>query len=155
MDMHDDIARQTLHRGTQAPGWTLSELLISLALMSVLAAVALPSFQKQQQQARRTDAQSALQQLQLDQARWRSHHPAFASDLGSLGWIGNKSPAGHYQIAIENASANGYTMIATPIGTQAADSACMPMRLQLQHTATVVLSSGVDKSADPARCWRQ
>lgn len=136
-------------------GWTLSELMVSLAVMGVLAAVALPSFQAQQRQARRTDAQSALQQLQLDQARWRGQHDSHASDLPSLGWPSDRSPGGHYRIAIEQASSESYVLSATPLGAQAKDSACNPMRLQLLHTATVVLSSGPDLTADPGRCWRQ
>ena len=136
-------------------GWTLSELLVSLALMAVLAAVALPAFHAQQRQARRIDAQSALQQLQLDQARWRSTHDSHATELSSLGWQSNRSPAGHYQIQIESATADGYTLSASPVGAQSADTACRPMRLQLLHTASVVLSSGSDLATDPARCWRQ
>ena len=136
-------------------GWTLSELLISLALMTVLAAVALPAFQAQQRQARRSDAQSALQQLQLAQARWRGTQSSHATDLASLGWAGDLSPGGHYRLAIEDASPEGYSLIATPIGAQARDSTCAPMRLQLRHMASVVLSSGADLAGDPGRCWRQ
>lgn len=136
-------------------GWTLSELLVSLALMAVLAAVALPAFQAQQQQARRSDAQSALQQLQLAQARWRGTHSSYATDLVSLGWVGDLSPGGHYRLTIEDANSEGYSLIATPISTQASDSACSPMRLQLRHMATVVLSSGAEPVGDPGRCWRQ
>ena len=136
-------------------GWTLAELLISLSLMAVLAAVALPAYTEQQRQARRTDAQSALQQLQLDQARWRGTHDTHASDLASLGWASDRSPAGHYQIAIDEASADGYVLTANPVGAQAKDTTCQPLRLQLFHTASVVLSSGDDLAADPGRCWRQ
>lgn len=136
-------------------GWTLSELLISMAVMAVLAALALPAYNAQQRQARRSDAQSALQQLQLEQARWRGTHEAHANDLASLGWASERSPGGHYRIRIEEATADGYTLSATPIGAQALDTACNPMRLQLQHTASVVLSSGAETAADPARCWRQ
>ena len=136
-------------------GWTLSELLVSLALMAVLAAVALPTFQAQQRQARRSDAQSALQQLQLAQARWRGTQSSHASDLANLGWASDLSPGGHYRVAIEDANSEGYTLIATPTGAQARDSACAPMRLQLRHLVTVVLSSGTDLAGDPGRCWRQ
>lgn len=136
-------------------GWTLSELLISLALMALLAAVALPTYTTQQRQARRADAQAALQQLQLDQARWRGTHDSHATDLSSLGWTSDRSPAGHYHIAIEDASADGYTLTATPVGGQAGDSTCHPMRLQAFGSGGVVLSSGADLSADPQRCWRQ
>jgi type IV pilus assembly protein PilE len=136
-------------------GWTLSELLVSMALMAVLMAVALPAFQAQQRQARRSDAQSALQQLQLAQARWRGIQSSHAADLASLGWAGDLSPGGHYHLAIEDASPEGYSLIATPIASQARDSTCAPMRLQLRHMATVVLSSGADLAGDPGRCWRQ
>lgn len=139
----------------RALGFTLSELMVSLALTGVLAALALPSYQAQQRQARRTDAHSALLQLQLDQARWRGTQATHASELSSLGWPSDRSPAGHYRITIENALAEGYTLLATPLGAQAADTACNPMRLQLQDTATVVLSAGADENADPKRCWRQ
>ena len=140
---------------TAQTGWTLSELLVSVALLSVLAAVALPAFQSQQRQARRSDAQSALQQLQLAQARWRGTQSSHASDLASPGWVGDLSPGRHYRLTIEDASSEGYSLIATPIGTQARDSACTPMRLKLRHMATVELSSGADLVGDPARCWRQ
>ena len=146
---------QTRGAAAQSSGWTLSELLVSLALMAVLAAVALPAFQAQQRQARRSDAQSALQQLQLAQARWRGTQSSHASDLANLGWASNLSAAGHYRLAIEDASSEGYVLVATPIGAQARDSACVPMRLQLRHLATVVLSSGTDLAGDPGRCWRQ
>lgn len=142
-------------RKAQMSGWTLSELLISMALMAVLAAVALPAYNAQQRQARRSDAQSALQQLQLEQARWRGTHDSHATDLGSLGWPSDRSPGGHYRIHIEDATAEGYTLSATPIGAQARDTACHPMRLQMLHAASVVLSSGTDTAADPDRCWRQ
>ncbi len=140
---------------TTQTGWTLSELLVSLALMAVLAAVALPAFQAQQRQARRSDAQSALQQLQLAQARWRGTQGSHAADLVSLGWAGDLSPGGHYRLEITDADSEGYSLVATPIGAQARDSACAPMRLQLRHMATVVFSSGSDLTSDPGRCWRQ
>lgn len=139
----------------EAAGWTLSELLISLALMAVLAAVALPAYNAQQNQARRMDAQSALQQLQMDQVRWRGTHDSYASELSSLGWASEHSPAGHYRIAIADASADGFTLTATPVGVQARDTICNPMRLQHLDTASVVLSSGADLSTDSGRCWRQ
>lgn len=147
--------RPVVRAPTTHAGWTLSELLVSLALMAVLAAVALPSFEAQQRQARRSDAQSALQQLQLAQARWRGTQSSHAADLASLGWAGDLSPGGHYRLAIADADSEGYSLIATPIGAQARDSACTPMRLQLQHMASVVFSSGADLTGDPGRCWRQ
>ena len=59
------------------------------------------------------------------------------------------------RIAIADASADGFTLTATPLGAQARDTICNPMRLQHLHTASVVLSSGADLSTDTGRCWRQ
>ena len=146
---------QTKGTAVQSSGWTLSELMVSLALVAVLAAVALPAFQGQQRQARRSDAQSALQQLQLAQASWRGTQSSHASELANLGWASDLSPGGHYRLAIEDANSEGYTLTAFPVGAQARDSACAPLRLQLLHMATVVLSSGADLAGDPGRCWRQ
>ena len=147
--------RQSSGATAQTPGWTLTEMLVSLALLTLLVAVALPTYLAQQRQARRIDAQGALQQLQLEQARWRGTQSRHAADLTSLGWASDVSPGGHYRLSIENAHSEGYTLIATPIGPQARDTLCTPMRLQLRHMATVVMSSGSDLTGDPGRCWRQ
>jgi type IV pilus assembly protein PilE len=135
-------------------GWTLTELLISLALMGTLAALALPTYQQQQRQARRSDAQVALQQLQMDQARWRGQHDSYADSLAALGWSSELSPRGQYQIRIPQADAEGYTLEAWPVGGQAADRDCSPMRLTWRGSATASLSAGVDTDNDPQRCWR-
>jgi type IV pilus assembly protein PilE len=138
-----------------ARGWTLSELLISLALMSVLAAVALPTYQQQQRQARRGDGQAALLQLQMDQARWRSTHDSYATSVSELGWSQGLSPQKHYQITVTDATAEGYTAQATGLGSQAADRECANLRLRWQGGATAVFSAGDHPDSDPASCWRR
>ena len=149
------------HAGTDTPslrmasGWTLSELLISLSLMSVLAAVALPAYQQQQRQTRRSDAQLALQQLQFDQSQWRSTHETYAPSMTVLGRAHNLSPQGHYQLNITQSSAQSYTLEAHAQGGQVHDQNCSPLRLTWQDSATATLSAGNNLSSDPDRCWRQ
>ena len=143
------------HAQTSAGGWTLAELLISLALMSVLAAVALPTYQQQQRQARRGDGQTALLQLQMDQARWRSTHESYATSVSELGWAQGLSPQKHYQITVTEATADGYTAQATGLGSQAADRECANLGLRWQGGATAVFSAGEHPDSDPASCWRR
>lgn len=153
MDKHTGLPYRCTQRICQS-GWTLSEMMIALAVMAILAALAIPSFNTQQRQSRRADARQALQQVQLEQARWRGQHEQHAEQLSSLGWSSDRSALGHYQIAIEEASSQGYTVKATPVGAQAQDTACNPMRLQLVDSAILVLSSGADPQTDAAQCWR-
>jgi type IV pilus assembly protein PilE len=153
------LARSAIRLPVRSParplGLTLTEMLIALGLVSVLAALAVPGYQKQQRQARRTDGQVALQQLQMDQARWRGTHDRYADDLTTLGWPADRSPQGHYQITIAEATSDGYTLQATPVGGQTADHACNPLRLSWRDSATAQLSAGASTDSDPEHCWRQ
>jgi type IV pilus assembly protein PilE len=139
----------------QMRGWTLTELLISLALMGTLAALALPAYQQQQRQARRSDGQLALQQVQIDQVRWRSQHDSYADSLTALGWRSELSPRGHYRIRVVQAGAEGYTLEAEALAAQAGDVNCTPLRLGWQDSATVTLSAGDAHEGDPHQCWRR
>ena len=98
--MHKPKPRLRGAPSTHSQGWTLTELLISLAVMGTLAALALPAYLQQQRQARRSDAQVALQQLQIDQARWRAQHDAYTDSLTALGWGSDQSPRGQYRICL-------------------------------------------------------
>lgn len=135
-------------------GWTLAELLMVVALLGILGALALPTYQEQQRKVRRGDARATLQQLQFDQVRYRAGHASFASTTLELGWSHDLSAQGHYRLQITEASADGYVAEAMPVGPQAADANCKPMRMAWRDVATVVYSSGPHLDRDPTPCWR-
>ena len=142
-------------RASRQPGWTLTEMMVCLGLLGLLAALALPAYQEQQRLARRSDGQSALMRLQTDQARWRSVNETHAETLQTLGWSSDLSPLGHYQIRLLEITPDGYTAQAIALGGQAADTECSPLQMRLHGGAYLVLGAGRFPDSDPARCWRK
>lgn len=136
-----------------AMGLTLAELLTVLAIVATLSALALPTYLQQQRKVRRGDARAALQQMQFDQVRYRNSHNRFASTPAELGWALDLSPQGHYRLLLTEAYADSYTAEAIPVGPQAADTACNPLRMAWRDVATVVYSSGPSPDSDPTPCW--
>jgi type IV pilus assembly protein PilE len=91
-------------------------------------------------QARRAEAKSMLQEIQLLQEKWRANN-AFYGSLTNLNWT---KTLAHYGIEISNTSGSTYTITATASGDQANDvkgsTSCKTLTLT-QSTKT------------PAACW--
>jgi type IV pilus assembly protein PilE len=60
-------------------GFTLIELMVTIAIVGILAAVALPMFSEQMAKGRRSQAMGTLTDLQLRQERWRATHGTYAT----------------------------------------------------------------------------
>lgn len=134
-------------------GFTLVELLVTLVLLGLLAALIWPSYSQHLRRMRRLDAQTSLEALHLAQTRWRSQRGEFSDSLQALGWASDRSRDGHYRLQILSADTEGFTLQATPMGPQAQDLDCSPMQLQLVQRATLVRSAGLTSQGDRA-CWR-
>lgn len=123
-------------------GFSLTELLIAVAILGILAAVAVPSYQDYVTQSRRSEAQSSLMTLQLAMEKWRSNNTSYSSSVANVcgAPCGNTS---YYNFGITLVGEEGYTLNATAQGTQAAkDAGCTPL------TLTQASVKG------PAACWK-
>lgn len=148
------LNRDVLGRIKRHCGFTLIEVLITLAIVAIIAAIAVPSFQQQIRQARRADGQTALMRLAIAQEQFRSGCPRYASQIGgtrgcaaSADRLGASalSTDGHYTLAVESATSSAFKLTATPIGAQVHDKAagvsCNPLAIDQ------------DGHRQPRQCW--
>lgn len=138
-------------------GFTLIELMITVAIVAILAAIAVPAYSKYVLRAGRTEAISALQQLAAAQERYRLDHNKYALSLDELKPVGftiNGTGAGAYaftenrkfSLHLMSPTTKSFTMEARTYGNQANDS-CNYFRL----THLNVKSVG---AGDAASCWK-
>jgi type IV pilus assembly protein PilE len=129
-------------------GFTLVDLLTTGAVVGVLAAVALPSYQAQVLRARRADAVAALTLLQAAQERRRAQFGLYSDDFAALK-VASASTEALYTLSVQLTGPDSYRATATPLaGTpQAGDRDCPQLALQVQ--------SGFAQIGPSARCWNR
>jgi len=109
---------------TDNRGFTLIELMITVAIVAILAAIAYPSYRNQVMRSNRTDAKVALMQSAQDLEKCYTQYASYNNANCAAKRI-YPSSNGYYTIdASTNVSAQTYSLAATPIGTQANDTAC-------------------------------
>lgn len=107
---------------SKSKGFTLIELMIVVAVVAILAAIALPSYQEQIRKSRRAQARSDL--AEIAQGLERSFTVNRGYDKYDLPFT--QSPreaaadAGYYKLSLEK-TATTYTVTATPENSQTAD----------------------------------
>ncbi len=141
--------------GQRTAGWTLIELVMVMTLIAFLASMSYPSFKAIVLRIHRGDALTTLAQVHLQQQRHRSNHPSFAT-LSELG-IAATSPGGRYRLHEQPPSASRFVVMASAVGTQAADLPCNYLLLEVVGTDTRQASGPDDEvgngDGENRRCW--
>jgi type IV pilus assembly protein PilE len=136
-------------------GMTLIELLIVMAVVTILAAVALPSYDRYILRGYRTEARNELLEIAARQERFRYNSPLYAATLGDLGYTSDPYilPKARYSvtmIAVADPASplnTTYTIRATPINAQTRDTTCGWLELNHQNLQTSEVLN--------AECWRR
>ncbi len=132
-----------------ARGLTLTEVLIALVIVSLLAAIAYPSYSAQITKSRRADAKQALVELAQRLERFYTENSTYVgATLGSGGIYSSTSAGGYYSLAIPTQTATAFSISAAPAGTQAGDE-CGTYGYDQVGIKSV---SGASLSA--TECWR-
>lgn len=133
-------------------GFTLIELMITVALVAVLAAVAYPAYTRHVARAQRSSAASFVMGLSSKQEQFNLDARRYATSLTDLNATAVPSEVSRFYtvtLTANNAATPPlYTITAAPIGNQATtDAQCGA--LSIDQTGT----KSVSGSATSASCW--
>jgi type IV pilus assembly protein PilE len=137
-------------------GFSLIELMVTVAIVAILASIALPAYLSSVRKSRRTEAKAALLDLAGREERYYNTNNNVYTNLANALGYGTAAVttltvgSGYYQVTISSPAANGvpapsYEIVAVPITPdQLKDAQC------LQFT---VDSTGL-QTATNAVCWQ-
>lgn len=127
-------------------GFSLIELVVAIAIVGIIAAIAIPSYQGSMRKAIRSDAKAALMDVAARQERFFTENNSYTVTLSNLGYTGSNSPEGYYSLTAVAGPTGSITTSFTASASLIAsgnDSSCSLFRL----------SSNGAKSATSSSCW--
>lgn len=128
-------------------GVTLMELMIVVVIISILTAIAYPSYRQYVARAKRNEAKAGLLQIATLQERFYLQNNTYTTDLTNLGFtVAANAPSdtGTYVFSVPNANANTFNAVAT---YQKADD-------ELGKCATLTIDGSQIKGSTPYNdCW--
>ena len=139
-------------------GFTLIELMVTIVIVAILAAIAIPMFGEQLAKSRRSEAMGVLSDLQLRQERYRSNHSTYAtmdqltgSAAATTAFNGTQS---NYTFSVSANDATDVLLTATPKGSQTGDR-CGNFLLRIDNNTNNAPAGLEDKTTSTAadRCW--
>lgn len=161
----------------KSAGFTLVELVVTMVIAAILAAIAIPAYSNYVRKAHRTEAKSSLLDLASLEERFYSTNNAYTDIATNLGYTGTgvgyttangsfsvgsgyytvvltQTPAGAPTNALPGGTPATYTVVATAVGDQLKDTSCKTFTVTT--VPTVIPQSSQDSSAvdSTATCWR-
>lgn len=126
-------------------GFTLIELMTTVAVIGILAAVAYPSYTSFVMQSNRSEAQRELLRYANLQEQLFIDTRSYAADMKGLGksTVTIKTESKNYLIKVQNQTQTTFTLRAVAKNNQVNDTGCT--RLNIDHLGTKT----------PTACWEK
>ena len=130
-------------------GFTLIELMITLAIIGIITTFTYPSYLHWILKSHRTEAQIALIQTQMILEGCYLKHHSYLKKCNSLDSLTKISTQTHYAITLSQLSRTTYTLTAKAIGSQIKDTACTEFKVNEHNVKTTMNSLGLQAE----HCW--
>ncbi|TCT22887.1 type IV pilin protein [Thiobaca trueperi] len=133
---------------SQIAGFTLIELMITVAIVGILAAIAYPSYQDSVRKSWRANGASCLMELaQRMERRFTGSSSYVGNALPPSGCTTEADMAAHYGFSFAaNPTATAFTLQAVPVGSQASDTC---------GTLTITQTGLKGSDGTVSDCWRR
>lgn len=124
-------------------GFTLIELMITVAIVGILAAIAYPSYINYVTKSGRSEGVAAVMRVANLQEQYYLDNRAYATDMTKLGLGASPFVTEHGHYSVASSGTSSFTITATAQGAQASrDSTC----------GTITMTSAGEQT--PKECWK-
>ncbi len=132
----------------KARGFTLIELMITVAVLGIIVAIGYPAYTDQMRKTRRADAKAAIMDAASKMERFYTQFGRYSGTIANVG-ISATSPENFYGIAatVTGAGSQTFTLTATRAGQQTGD-VCGNFTINQAQNRNVVSAS-----LSAAQCW--
>jgi len=104
-------------------GFTLIEVMIVVAILGIIMAIGLPTYNSYIEKTRRADAIALLSEVAGEQQRFFTENNRFATTMTEMGYAAATEPSenGFYAVSVSGTSPDGstYTLTAAPVAGEA------------------------------------
>jgi len=148
--MQTYLRRNKSSHVNSSQGFTLIEIMITVAIIGILAAIALPSYQNYVLRAGRAEGQAALLDASARQEQFYLGNKTYATTIAAINGIVT-TESNRYTISVDTPTGacpiiTCYKLTATPMNAQAADTKCTTITLDSNNV------KGATGSATD-ECW--